>query len=132
MNIKYYFILFFIASLIFITGCDNPAPARVRGTVQFEGQPLAGASVTFIPVDGSRSSEGTTDVNGKYELRFSASMKGAIVGEHQVEIRTAPKEVDSESKEKIIERLPAKYNSKTELKATLKNGSQTINFDLQP
>jgi hypothetical protein len=33
-------------------------------------------------------------------------MMGAVVGEHKVEIRTAPKEVDPESKEKIIERLP--------------------------
>ncbi|MDR2439148.1 MAG: carboxypeptidase-like regulatory domain-containing protein [Planctomycetaceae bacterium] len=132
MNIKYSFILFFIASLIFITGCDNSAPAGVSGTVRFEGQPLAGATVTFIPVDDSRSSVGTTNTNGKYELRFSASMKGAVVGEHQVEIRTAPTEIDRESKEKIIEHLPEKYNNKTELKVTLKSGNQTIDFDLQP
>jgi hypothetical protein len=132
MNIKYYFILFSIASLIFATGCDNSAPARVHGTVRFEGQPLAGATVTFFPVDESRSSEGATDANGKYELRFSASAKGAVIGEHQVEIRTAPKEIDRESEEKIIERLPEKYNNKTELKATLKSGTQTVDFDLQP
>jgi hypothetical protein len=131
-NNFYYFTLIFIASLIFLTGCDNPAPARVSGTVQFEGKPLAGASVTFMPVDESRSSEGVTNTNGKYELRFSASTKGAVVGEHRVEIRTAPKEVDRESKEKMIERLPEKYNNKTELKATLKSGTQTVDFDLQP
>jgi hypothetical protein len=132
MKIKIYFLLFFIGTLIFVTGCDNPAPAKVSGTVKFDGKPLAGATVTFMPMDESRSSEGVTNANGEYKLRFSASMMGAVVGEHKVEIRTAPKEVDPESKEKIIERLPGKYNNKTELNATLKSGSQTVNFDLQP
>jgi predicted oxidoreductase len=132
MNINYCFAFFLIGAFISIAGCGNPAPAGVSGTVKFEGKPLAGASISFIPADGSRSSEGATDANGKYELRFSASLKGAIVGDHNVVIRTAPVEVDSESTEKIVERLPAKYNNATELKATLKSGTQVVDFDLQP
>jgi hypothetical protein len=131
MYIKYCF-LFLTIILISVTGCDNPAPAKVTGTITFENKPLSGATVTFIPDNGSRSSEGSTNADGKYELRFSASMKGAVAGEHKVEIRTAPTEIDSESKEKIVERLPEKYHNATELKITLKSGNQVVDFDLKP
>jgi hypothetical protein len=132
MSIRNYCAFFLFVFLISATGCDNSAPAKVGGTVKFEGQPLAGASVTFRPIDGSRSSEGVTDSQGKYTLRFSASKIGAVAGEHKVEIRTTPAEVDSESTIKVVERLPAKYHNATELKATLKSGKQVVDFDLQP
>lgn len=127
-----HFILFFAFLALAFVGCvDDPAGAKVTGTVTLDGQPLANATVTFFPVDGSRMSVGATDAQGKYKLRFSASTVGAVAGEHKVEIRTAPEEADSEVTEKIVEKVPAKYNAETELKQTLKNGSQVVNFDLK-
>ena len=114
--------------VLFFCGCDkSPATAIVGGTVLFEDKPLADALVTFQPVDGSRLSGGMTDASGKYALRFTPTKKGAVPGEHKVLIQTAPWESHS-----VKELLPAKYNSATELKATLKKGRQTVDFDLKP
>ena len=121
----------FILIGLFVCGCGHStATAIVNGTVRFDGQPLADASVVFEPTDGSRPSAGTTDASGKYTLRFNPTTEGAIAGEHIVSIRTAPAEPDPENP--AVERLPSKYHSATELKATLKSGRQTIDFDLTP
>ena len=126
----------FLVSLLilfvpFFCGCsDSPATALVEGTVSFDGKPLAGTTVMFQPVDGSRLSAGETDASGKYTLRFTPTKMGAVPGEHKVVIQTAPGEPDPENP--VEELLPTKYNSATELKATLKNGRQTVDFDLKP
>ncbi|MDR2706893.1 MAG: carboxypeptidase-like regulatory domain-containing protein [Planctomycetaceae bacterium] len=133
MNFKKIFcssILVLLGIIPMVIGCDNSAPANVTGTVTLDGKPLPRAKVIFSPVDGSRSSIGVTDSQGKYKLRFSASTQGATVGEHKVEIRTTPTESDSSVKIKPVEIVPARYNKSTELKQTLKKGTQVINFDL--
>jgi len=122
-----------IALSVLLVGCnDSPSTAGVQGTIRFDGQPLVGASVLFEPVDGSRSSSGSTDASGAYSLQFSPTQRGAIPGEHKVVIRTVAAESDSENPNSPKEILPAKYHSATELKATLKPGSQTVDFDLKP
>jgi hypothetical protein len=139
MNIKRFFgcDILFLAVVILavmmmtVSGCDNPAPANVTGTVTLDAQPLAKAMVVFSPVDGSRSSVGITDSQGKYKLRFSASAPGAVVGEHKVEIRTTTNDPDPSDTIKSVESVPARYNNNTELRQTLKKGTQIINFDLR-
>ncbi|MDR2439769.1 MAG: carboxypeptidase-like regulatory domain-containing protein [Planctomycetaceae bacterium] len=133
MEIKKFFcvgILFWAGMILMVSGCDNPAPANVTGTVTFDGKPLPQAMVIFSPVDGSRSSVGVTDAQGTYKLRFSASASGAIVGEHKVEIRTATTDPDPSDKTKAVEIIPARYNNSTELRQILKKGTQVINFDI--
>ena len=62
-------------------GCNGPAspagPATVRGRVNFQGQPVAGAMVVFSP-DRDRGASGKpirceTGPDGLYELRFEGS-----------------------------------------------------------
>ena len=127
MNKLHFILPFAFLALAFVGCTDSPAGAKVTGTVLLDGQPLADATVTFYPVDGSRSSIGITDAQGKYTLRFSASVYGAVVGDHTVDIRMDTEEGDSEA----VEKVPARYNTKTELKETLKSGSQVVNFDLK-
>jgi len=117
--------------VLFFGGCnDSPATAVVEGTITFDAQPLANATVMFQPLDGSRGSAGTTDALGKYALRFTPTEMGAVPGEHAVTIQTVPGDPDPENP--VKELLPAKYHSATELKATLKKGRQTVDFDLKP
>ncbi|MEM1060806.1 MAG: hypothetical protein AAGJ97_00610, partial [Planctomycetota bacterium] len=62
----------------------------VTGTVTIDGVPADEVRVTFVPVAGGRSSEATTDAEGRYLLYFSASKLGALVGEHRVAIAAIP------------------------------------------
>ena len=112
-------------------GCgsrDGPKVGNVTGKVTLDGKPFAGALVTFMPEKG-RSSTGRTNADGNYELRYTFERAGAEVGKHIVRITTA---AASETKESALvqERLPAKYHRDTELKAEVKTGRNTLNFDL--
>ena len=74
---------------------------------------------------------GQTDANGRYELMYAFDTPGAIPGEHVVTIRTAGTFFDDEGNEiEREERVPAKYNTRTELKRIVEPGSSTINFEL--
>ena len=114
-------------------GCSGPANVgTVTGVVTLDGQPLPEASVTFQPQHGSPSA-GTTDSSGRYELRYTRSMKGAVVGEHAVAISTyksgAP---DADPPiERRPEQVPPKYNRSTELTATVGPRANQIDFSLE-
>ena len=132
MKRSFLLVFCFAALSVLLAGCDNsPSMVIVTGTVLFDGRPLADASVDFEPVDGSRGSSGATDASGVYTLQYSPTRAGALPGEHKVTIRTVAGEPDSENPA-LKEILPAKYHSATELKATLKSGRQTVDFDLTP
>ncbi|WP_437204714.1 carboxypeptidase regulatory-like domain-containing protein [Planctomicrobium sp. SH664] len=96
---------------------------RVYGKVTLDGQPLPEAAVIFVPTGPGRSARGRTDGQGYYELQYSATSTGALVGPVSVEIRLGTPE--------IRETLPAKYHNKTVLKEEVKPGKNEINFDLQ-
>ncbi|HUT95132.1 MAG TPA: carboxypeptidase regulatory-like domain-containing protein [Thermoguttaceae bacterium] len=139
------------ASLLLVfAGCPGggakelPDLVPVGGTVMLDGEPLSGATVTFIPVGATRgrACTGLTDASGRYEIKADAGHKGAPVGEFQV---TCAKWVmedgsDFHSAEGLSpleagaqEKLPPKYSSETEteLKATVPaGGSDSINFEL--
>ena len=127
-------LLLTIGLIVGLTGCGQdtgPALGNVTGTVTLDGKPLPEASVTFYPADDGRPSQGTTDENGKYTLRFTGTKEGAMVGQHsvQVEVGVPMGESDTPPAPKGPQ-LPAKYNKNTELTAEVKRGSNTIDFDL--
>lgn len=94
----------------------------VTGTVTQNGTPLAGAVVTFVPVEkGHHAATGTTDDSGQYHLSTWAKDDGAEAGQYQVtvskyegagkeaESAATPSEPDS-SNEVFEERYPEDYN----------------------
>ncbi|WP_145034822.1 carboxypeptidase regulatory-like domain-containing protein [Caulifigura coniformis] len=111
-----------------LAGCSKSEfeLAGVTGVVSCDGRPLPKANVVFQPNDGvGTTSIGFTNDAGEYELVFSRKEKGAIVGGHEVQINVWPTE---ENPRPI--RLPARYNTATELKAEVIPGANTFNFDL--
>lgn len=125
-------------AVILGSGCGKQgAPlGTVRGTVTFDGDPLANARVVFRPAEG-RTSVGTTDQDGRYALSLSPTRKGALVGEHSVAITWEPpdlKDADQRSPADLKTpsiMLPARYNSQTTLSANVKPGENSIDFDLR-
>lgn len=124
--------------LALIGGCGKPgAPlGTVRGTVTFDGAPLAGARVVFRPSEG-RTSVGTTDQGGAYELTFTPSRKGALLGEHSVAITWESPDTKDADQRSPTDRsaatvvVPARYNTQTTLSATVKPGENLIDFGLE-
>jgi hypothetical protein len=75
-----------------IAGCtgsgssDLPKTYPVSGVVTHEGKPVDGATVTFLPMEGTGSSIGLTDANGKYALSTFNPSDGAPAGQYKVSV----------------------------------------------
>lgn len=116
---------------------DSVGLVDVSGTVTLDGKPLPGAVVIF-EADTGRFSYGETDSSGRYTLHFDSETDGAAPGPKTVRISTSRKigeegeggEGESAAKPPA-ERVPEKYNRKSELTRTIEPGhAQTFDFDL--
>lgn len=123
-----------IGAVVALSGCNPeklPGLGRVTGAVTMDGQPVGNANVTFRGAKaGETSSLGRTDSAGNFELYYSRGHKGATIGEHEVVISTYQPGDDDNTKG-VKETVPAKYNAKTELKATVTRGQNKLNFELK-
>ena len=117
--------------LVGTIGCGRSDLGKVTGTITLDGEPLADALVLMTPVTGGRPAGGRTNSSGNYEIVHDRSSKGAIFGEHVVEISTGDELAnDDDTVTVIAERIPAKYNQDSELRATVEAGKNVFDFDL--
>ena len=115
-------------ALVLAAGCRGEVElGNVEGTVTMDGKPLDGATVKFIPVNRGRPAVGMTGPDGRYELQYSATDSGALVGPMKVEITTG----DPEQPKLFPETVPARYNTKSALTAEVGSGSNPFDFELQ-
>jgi hypothetical protein len=128
---RYLPVLAIVGLQLSILGCSSRpknVARKVTGTVTLGGQPLAKARIKFTPLEGGSPSTGITDESGNYSLIWAFSrgrrIEGAQIGEHAVEIST----MDQGKGEKV----PYKYRDKEMPKATVKAGSNSIDFALEP
>jgi hypothetical protein len=114
-------------------GCSSDAgKGTVTGQVTLDGAPVKEGLIKFIPADGKSQTADAVITDGQ----FTAEVP---VGEKRVEI-SAPKVVgqrkmydtpDSPVVDDVVELLPPRYNTQSELKMTVQAGSQTKQFDLK-
>src|SRR5262245_14902634 len=91
--------------------------------------------ITFSPTQpGGSSGVGRTDSDGNYSLTYAAGVQGAQQGENMVRITTysAGNPGGNPPRPAVPEKVPTKYNSKTELKREVKSGHNTCDFALEP
>lgn len=133
-----------LLAMAMLSGCvpanDQPMLGLVKGTVKFDGKPLSDVGVTFVPNDG-RPAFGTTDAEGKYELTYIRDTKGCKIGFNRVEIGNTEEQGDEmetegdEATQTVDKsgkpRIPAKYNTKSELSVVVKAGENLFDFDLE-
>jgi hypothetical protein len=69
-------------------GCGGKnKPVRVEGIVTLDGNPLAGATITFVPEqEGRRPASGVTDDDGSFELTTFQAGDGALAGDYKVTV----------------------------------------------
>lgn len=120
--------------IVCLMGCGGTGDGlgSVTGTVTLNGEPLAGVVVEYSPTGGSGSmAMGLTDESGYYEMMFSMNQKGASLGSNKVSISTADAGLPDADGKNIKELVPAEYNSKSTLVATVKAGANVIDFELK-
>jgi hypothetical protein len=76
--------LLLIGLCLLNVGCENSGAVPVEGTVQYQGTPVEGISLTFSPQDDSRPSSGSTDESGHFTLMHTIDDMGALPGKHNV------------------------------------------------
>jgi len=137
-----------------VVGCGPGGPelGTVTGKVTLDGRPVTNGLVTFTPQAKGGASVGKTDASGQYEL-LCLDRKGALIGQHKVTVTTlqeaaAVTEMRSDSPEyakqaasatdqsaydsaKVVEPIPARYNTNTELTKEVKSGSNVIDLELK-
>ncbi len=123
-------------------GRDPHRLAPVSGNVTLDSKPLAGALVSFLPdarpgTMPAVTSRGITDQQGNYTLATSDDRPGAVIGRHTVRIKTrlassdpSAEVLEGQSVQATPERVPAKYNIRTELSFDVPDGG-TSQADFQ-
>ena len=137
-----------LVCLVMVIGCsggpavdpNRPATVPAGGTVTYNGQPLEGATVAFLPkTPTDPGASGRTDASGKFSLTAFAPGDGAVPGSYlvtisKVEGSTAVQE-DSEAAPVIPKSLiPEKYNNPqgSALTAEVAEGSENqFTFELK-
>lgn len=105
----------FATFLIFLAGCGSEIElGRVSGKVTKGGKPQPNLFVNFSPGPGRRGSQGYTDDNGEYSLRYTADKTGAVLGQQHVTI-TAESNINKNLLSKDVE---------------VASGSNVFDFDL--
>lgn len=78
-----------LLSFVVLAGCggdDRPPLANASGKVTLDGEPVAGATVAFVPVEGGRPATAMTDASGVYVMNTYGDEEGAAIGEHFVSV----------------------------------------------
>ncbi|HLA85800.1 MAG TPA: hypothetical protein VJL29_13500 [Thermoguttaceae bacterium] len=119
---------FLLASMMIpAAGCGDTLRQSIEGVVTLDGRPLAEGSIQLLPREGTRGpSAGALIKDGRFSIDAS---KGAFAGTFRVEI-TAMRQgkqvrIDPETGGKYLlneQYLPARYNTKSELTADIKEG----------
>jgi hypothetical protein len=118
----------FTITVLIILGCSRsqqPLLGLVSGTVRLDSEPLANATVRFTPAGPGRTSEGITDADGRYELRYLRDIPGANIDHHIVRITTASEANGGR------ELLPPRYHARSQLEARVVTGTNHHDFDLR-
>ena len=120
----------FIGSFVTV-GCGSSGPelADVSGTVKFDGAPLPRARITFVPEAG-RPSYAVSDDDGFYELVYTDDKAGALPGQHTIRVSTHRRADPLSGTKAQAERIPTKYNTKSQLKKTVEAGANTIDLEI--
>jgi len=137
-----------MTSVLLLSGCGETKSygvAPVSGRVTLDGKPLADARVTFFPqraagvntAESAPEAMGTTDADGRYQLKTVFDDQGAAPGPSRVVISTLKQEYDpanSEAPPKVVanETVPKKYiTGASQLEFNVPpSGTDAANFDL--
>lgn len=116
-------------------GYDGPERFALSGQVTFDGRPVDGGSISFIPKAKDGRVSGGPIIQGRYDV---PAEKGATAGSYEVQVHWAQDtgkkhwDVDTfQMQAEFKETMPAKFSSKSELTAEVSPTQKEFNFDLK-
>ena len=122
-----------LAFATLVIGCGGPTLVPVSGTVTLDQKPLAGAYLTFEPVQGAGElvSTGVTDEAGEYTLSCGDE-PGAVPGMHRVIMTTvAPGTYKDELSVLPQDRIPPRYQDGSLTYEVPAEGADSADFVLR-
>ncbi|HZZ82460.1 MAG TPA: carboxypeptidase-like regulatory domain-containing protein [Gemmataceae bacterium] len=130
MRVRFWCYAFFFCSLLALIGCGGKTGPSVKGKVLLDGQPVAGAKVTF---EGKGGNVAITDSEGKFFLdgkAFTSVQPGKYVVSVTKYLNKEGKAPPSEDFDQLLaanqltNSLPAQYGGPEEnpLTAEIKDG----------
>ncbi len=121
-----------------LVGCSGAVveKAEVEGTVTYNGNPVETGMIRFLPKDGTVGPMAAGAISfGKYKV---TAIGGVPIGKHKVEIEAWVERPDLRPANVPMAPMPReayipeKYNTSTELEATVVSGSTApIDFELE-
>ncbi len=129
-------------SCLLLSSCGDGKPRRVpvNGTVLYNGQPLPGGDVVFVPADlntGFRA-RGKADAEGQFSLTTFSEGDGAIPGEYKVTVfayrpRDPKLDADMIAPRVGFPAVPKKYfdHQTTDLTATVNDEPTVVQLQLK-
>jgi len=126
-------LVMFAVWLVVQFGCTGDKAAVVTGKVTFNGEVVETGAIRFVPAEGDGPVAGAMIEGGIFTARkvhvgknqvFITSPRGTGV---MVKSWDAP---DAPVGEEVVERIPKKFNSESELFYDVTKGRQMKNFDL--
>lgn len=111
-----------VACILLISfGCstvDLEKVVKAKGTLTYQGKPLANYKITFEPTDNRQAASAVTDAEGKFDLGTNSPGDGAAPGKHRVSVVFVAEKIEGEPGKEVITtvkptvKIPQKYESR--------------------
>jgi len=117
-----------LAALALLAAGCSQSLNEVTGKVTLDGKAVPRLEVRFEPKDPSigTTAIGYTQADGTYKLHYPGDQTGTPAGDYSVSISGGETGVDGAPSAKVA----PKFNSETQLSATVKPGPNTIDFEV--
>jgi len=117
-----------IGVLAMLQGCGSSGPRvlDVKGTVQYDGKPVAEGDITFLPENEAIGGEGGKIKDGKYAMKVKEGKNKVRITASQV----VPGKKGPMGEDWVEQFMPAKYNDSTTLSADVATGKTQHDFNL--
>lgn len=123
--------------LLACSGCGTDSRATVSGTVKLDGAPLDNGTLEFRTPTGTGVLALAPITNGAFRVTADANLQP---GKYKIVIsspKKSGKKIAAGSPappgtmvDEVVESIPSRYNSKSELEKTVVAGANTLDFNL--
>ena len=106
-----------VVAILGTTGCGPKLPYEVvkcSGTVTYQGQPVPGIPLFFVPQTG-RPSNGFTDEKGRFSMIYTATKDGIQTGHGYFYFELSPGDGRLHNNEELLGTIAKKYGKGNEL-----------------
>ena len=120
--------------VVSLAGCaKKKVLVPVEGTLTLDGEPVEGATVSFMPKDAANgeAAGGLTDASGHFTVTTGVD-QGCVVGDYAVTVFKIENSGDSALTAKSVNKFPAKFAdpATSGLTASVTKKTEPLKFDL--